>query len=608
VRSNTVITEMSAAAWLTSGVLVTVFAMLIASRRPPDIIMWAGLALLLVAPVPIDGDWHLGVVSVPQALSGLANEGVVTIALLFGVAAGLRDTGAMQLAVNRALGAPRSLESAQRRLVWPTAICSAFLNNTPLVAMLLPVVDSWSKRCGLSASRLLMPLSFASIYGGACTLIGTSTNLVVNGWLVDETGHPGMHMFEIAQAALPIAVCCLLIMLLAVRWLLPDRRPVIGVSEDARRYTVEMLVEPGGPLVGKTVEEAGLRRLPGLYLVEVTRADEVLPAVSPTVRLRGDDRLVLAGVVDSVVDLQKTAGLLPATDQVFKFNQPRTNRILVEAVVSPSCPLLGLTIREGRFRSIYNAAVIAVARSGRHLKKRIGDIELRVGDTLLLETTRSFVHQQKNRRDFYLISELPDSTPPNFRRSPIALGILVSMIAVVAFGILSMLQAAMIAVGLMIVSGCCSATSVRRAIEWEVLLVIAAALGIGKAMQESGLAEVLGDGLQLFFGQDPTIMVAALFGLSMLLSSLITAKAAVVLVLPVALASAANLGVSHMPFVIAVMIAAATSVTTPICYPTNLMVYGPGGYRFTDYIRMGGPLTMVAWVMSIWLIPVFWPF
>ena len=595
-------------AWVTLGVLSLVLAMLVCTRRSPDVIMFGGLGLLLIMPVPgDDGTWRAGVIGPADAFAGFANEGVITIAMLFVVATGLRETGGLNWVVARMLGNPKNLVGAQARIMGPTALMSAFMNNTPLVAMLLPVVDDWARKHRISPSKLLMPLSFASILGGACTLIGTSTNLIVHGWLLDEANLPGLGMFELTWIGLPCLAVGIGFTLLAARWLLPDRVPVFGEQADARQYTVEMLVEPGSPLVDQTIEAAGLRHLPGLYLIEIERDQQVLPAVSSNVKLCASDRLVFAGIVESVVDLQKIRGLVPATNQVFKIDEPRTNRTLIEAVVSNTCPLVGMTIREGRFRTVYNAAVIAVSRNGERIRRKIGDIRLQPGDTLLLEARANFAQQQRNSRDFYLVSSVDNSRPLRHERAGAALAILAVMVVIVSLGALSMVQASMLAAGLMIFARCCSATDARKSIDWQVLLVIAAALGLGKAMSHSGLAYVLGHGL-LAGLHDPHFALGVVFILTAVLAAVITAKAAAVLVLPIALATSADLGVSFMPFAIAVTIAAATSLATPIGYPTNLMVFGPGGYRFSDYVRLGLPLTIFIAGLCIGIIPLIWPF
>ncbi|MEM7468637.1 MAG: SLC13 family permease, partial [Pseudomonadota bacterium] len=593
--------------YVTAFVICLVWIAMVRVNRATDFILWGGVGLLLVAPVKDGNTWSTGVISASDALAGLANEGVITIAALFIVAAGLSETGAMHALVRRFLGQSGSIQAIQNRLLWPTAVLSGFLNNTPLVAMLLPITHDWAKRHQFSVSHLLMPLSFAAILGGACTLIGTSTNLIVNGWLIEETGS-GLGMFDIAMAGLPIAVVGIVFVLIFSRWLLPIRKPALQVSDDAREYVVEMVIDESSALIGQSVEDAGLRGLNGLFLIEIERDGEILAAVSASIRLQANDRLVFAGVIDSVVELQRFEGLRPATNQIFKLNESRHNRIMVEAVVSNTCPLVGQTIKEGQFRTIYNAAVIAVARNGERLNRKIGEIRLKAGDTLLIEARRNFVEQQRNRRDFYLISKIDDFQHPNAQLAPVAIGILIGIVIAATSGVLSMLQASLAGALLIVASGCCGASVARRAIDWEVLLVIAAALALGKAMENSGLANALANIAISSFGSHPTTLLATIIGMTMVLAALVTAKAAAVLMLPIAFAAAGNADVSIMPYVVGVMLAASTSVATPIGYPTNLMVYGPGGYHFSDYLRLGGPLSIIILLMSIFLIPIFWPF
>jgi di/tricarboxylate transporter len=306
--------------------------------------------------------------------------------------------------------------------------------------------------------------------------------------------------------------------------------------------------------------------------------------------------------------MQKIRGLAPATDQVFKLDAPRTNRCLIEAVVSDSFPLLGKNIREGRFRSVYQAAVIAVARNGEQLRMKIGDIVLRPGDTLLLETHPGFAARHKNSRDFFLVSRLDDSTPPSHERAKLSLGLLLGMVAAVSFGLLDMLQAAMLTAGLMIITKCINAAGAHRAVDWSVLVVIAAAFGIGQAMQVTGAADGIAQALLGFSVGDPLLALAVVFVVTAILTSLITNNAAAVLMFPVAIAMSSKLGVDFMPFIITIMIAASASFATPIGYQTNLMVYGPGGYHFSDFIKLGVPLTILIGAITIALAPMVWSF
>jgi di/tricarboxylate transporter len=583
---------------ITLAVLAAVGILLAASRLPPDVILAGGVTLLLT----------LGILSPAEALGGLANEGVVTVGVLFVVAAGLRETGGLGLLTERLLGRPRTVTAAQARLMVPIATASAFLNNTPIVAMMIPVVSDWAKRCQISVSKLLLPLSYATILGGTCTMIGTSTNLVVYGLLVRQEPGTRLGLFDIAWIGVPCAVVGLAYILAAQRWLLPDRKPVASLFADPREYTVEMLVTADSPLAGRTIEEGGLRHLPGVYLMEIEREGDVLAAVGSAQRLRANDRLVFAGVVESVVDLQKIRGLVPATDQVFKLNGARNQRRLVEAVVSDTCPLVGRTIRDGRFRSVYDAAVIAVARNGQRLRQRIGDIVLRAGDTLLLEAHAAFAAQHRNTRDFFLVSAVRGSAPPRHDRASIALLILGAMIVAAGTGLLGMLNAAMLAAGLMVLTRCLSITTARQSVDWPVLIVIAAAFGLSRALETTGAAAWLASSMLGVAGTSPWMALAVIYALTMLLNAFMTNNAAAALMFPIAFATARALGVDPMPFVVALIMAGSNDFATPIGYQTNLMVYGPGGYRFGDYVRFGGPLNLIVMATALLLIPLIWGF
>jgi di/tricarboxylate transporter len=364
-------------------------------------------------------------------------------------------------------------------------------------------------------------------------------------------------------------------------------------------------------------------------LAEIDRDGMVLPAVSPDERLRANDRLVFVGVVDSVVDLQRTRGLKPATDQVFKLDSPRTQRCLIEAVVSNTCSLVGKTIRDGRFRSNYNAVVLAVARNGERLPGKIGDIELRTGDTLLLEAHPSFVEQNRNSRDFFLVSELQDSNPPHYEKAGVALTILVGMIlaasvdwawlvnpiraamgksAIQGDVSVPMLYAAVIAAGLVILTRCVSVEKAKRNLNSDILLAIAASFGISFALEKTGAAKALADAMTSVAGGNAWMTLAMLYLGTVVVTELVTNNAAAALMFPLALETAKGLGVNHFPFVIAIMVGASAGFATPIGYQTNLMVYGPGGYKFSDYLKLGVPLDLLIAIVTVALAPLVWPF
>ncbi|NCC41623.1 MAG: SLC13 family permease, partial [Gammaproteobacteria bacterium] len=369
-----------------------------------------------------------------------------------------------------------------------------------------------------------------------------------------------------------------------------------------------MQVPAGSPLVGKTIESAGLRQLPGLFLIEIDREGEILPAVSSQAVLRDNDRLVFAGILDSVMDLQRTRGLVPATDQVFKLDLPRSGRGFVEAVLSDTCPLIGKTVRDGRFRNRYDAVIIALARNGERVAAKIGDLVLAPGDTLLLETRPDFVARQKNSRDFLLVSRIGDSHPLQHERAPIAIAIIVAMVTAVTLGWLDMLEAALLAAGAMLLTRCTDGPTARRAPNWQVLVVIATSFGIGAALEKTGAAHLLAGGLIGLAAGHPWATLALVFVATAILTALATNNVAAVLIFPIALEAALAMGVAPEPFILTLMIAASASFATPIGYQTNLMVFNVGGYHFMDFVRVGVPLTLLVGVVTVALVPLIWAF
>jgi di/tricarboxylate transporter len=588
---------MSWEAWVATSVVLINIGLLIFTRYSADLVMMAGVTLLVL----------LGILKPAEALAGFSNEGMATVGIMYIVVAGLEATGGIAWISRYLFGRPKTILGAQLRMMLPVAGLSAFMNNTPLVAMMIPAVTEWARRFKISPSKLLMPLSHAAVLGGVITIIGTSTNLVVSGLLKSETDLPPLSLFEQAPVGIAVTIIGITYIAIASRWLLPERQPAISSLTDFKEYSVEMVVDSSGALVNKTVEQAGLRHLSNLYLAEIEREDQTLTA-SPDTILKANDRLFFVGAVDSVVELNKINGLLPATNQVFKLEAPRMKRTLVEAVVSDTSPVRGKTIRESKFRSLYDAVVIAVARNGERIRSKIGDIELQTGDTLLLETRSAFVEQQRNSRDFYLISQLENSAPLRHERSLLAFFILVGMIALATFEILPMFQAALLAAGAMILTRCVSAGRARKAIDWSVLIAIAASFGLGKALETTGAAEVIANAFIGLAQGNAWWSLAVIYLVTMIFTELLSNNGAAALVFPIALATANTLEVSFMPFAIAIMLAASCAFATPIGYQTNLMVYGPGGYRFSDFTRLGLPLNFICMIVSMILIPLIWTF
>jgi di/tricarboxylate transporter len=581
----------------TGLVVLVTLCLLLFGQRAPDMVMIGGVVLLLAA----------GVITPTEALKGMSNEGMITVAALFVVAAAVERTGALAALVDRALGRPRTLAAAQFRTMVGPGCLSAFMNNTPVVALMVPAIRDWARKHRLSVSKLLMPMNCAVVLGGLCTLIGTSTNVVVSGLVEDKRGTP-LEMFDITPLGVILLAVGFVYLPIASRWLLKDRRPAVSRGDDPRQYSLEMLVEPGSPLVGRSIEEAGLRHLDNLFLMEIDRGGHVLAAVEPTERLEAGDRLVFVGVIDSVVELQKIRGLRPATDQVFKLVDPRSERRLVEAVVSNTCPLVGRTIREGRFRSTYGAVVIAVARNGERLQMKIGDIALEPGDTLLLEAGPTFLDRQRSSRHFYLVSEVSAAAAPRHDRAWIACTILAAMVLAAALDLVPMVAAALVAACGVVATRCISSTEARRSIEWESLLLIAASFGLARALEKTGLAAAVAQSTITSAGDQPHLVLAAIYLVTMLFTELMSNNAAAVLTFPIAWRTAADLGVNPMPFVMAITVAASCGFATPMGYQTNLMIYGPGGYKFRDYVRFGGPLNLLVMALTVVLAPLIWPF
>lgn len=575
------------------GVLVA----LAATKLAPDVLLVSAMVVLMIT----------GILTPEEALAGFANPGVITIAVLYIVAHGLQETGAIRWIADRLLGQPSDVRSAQLRLAVPTVGLSAFLNNTAVVAMFLPAVQDWSARLRLPASKLLLPLSYLAMIGGTCTLIGTSTNLVVYGLLQSQTG-TSLGMFDLAWVGVPAAIVGTAYLVLFANRLLPDRGGVAEEAASAREYAVEVRVEAGGPLPGQTIAAAGLRSLTHGYLADIDRDGTVMPAVPPETRLQSGDRLLFVGAPECAAELQRVRGLTAADGDVGKLNLNHHDRTLVEAVIGPEFAGLGRSVRESKFRSRYQAVILSVSRGGRRLAGKVGDIPLQLGDTLLLETGLEFVEQYRYRRDFLLVAALNDSSPPNFRKAPWALACLGAMVVASATGVLSILQAVFLAAGLMLVLGCMRISKARRSIELSVLVVIASSFSLGEAMTKTGTAAHISDLLVVSEATPPWAVLALVYLLTAVFTELITNNAAAVLMFPIALAVAQALDANFLPFVIAVTVAASASFITPIGYQTNLMVMGPGGYRFMDYVKLGTPLSILIGITTVSIIPLVWHF
>lgn len=625
--------ELSLDGKIALGVVLLVFVGLVWLRRVPiELLFLTALVGVTLA----------GVINPREALQGFASPAVLFIAALFAAAAGLRSTGALDWVGTQVLGNAETEQSALRRLALTVVPVSAFVLNTPLVAMFLPVVLDWCRQRNVSPSRILLPLSYLTIVGGVCTLIGTSTTLVVNAKLsemrnimieqgVADPPVQELAFFDITAVGVPIALAGAAYVLLIAPKLLPNRTELIQELGDRRReYLLEMLVQPECPLVGRTVQQAGLRNLPGLFLIEISRDEEIITPVTPADMIRAGDRMVFTGVVQTIADLERIPGLVPAADMTYEFHPAqRTLRRLTEAVLSRTSPLIGRSVREANFRQRYNAAIVAVHRNGERLTNKIGSIRLEPGDTLLLQTHAEFVEAYRNSRDFYLVSPVGETSARRHDRALVA-GVLFAVMilwltiagvfggdlelgnffsnkpqAIIGFAI----------VVLMIGTRCLSTEEARSAIDLQVILTIAAAIGLGQALEKSGAASFIAhhlvDGTAaagISEHWQAFVLLALIYLVTALFTEMISNVAVAAMMIPIAVEVALagpDGGYATRPFVLAVALAASLSFATPIGYQTNLMVMGPGGYRPADYLRVGLPLTLVLWIAALLLIPLF---
>tara|TARA_R110000787_G_scaffold249816_6_gene355422 strand:- start:1842 stop:3626 length:1785 start_codon:yes stop_codon:yes gene_type:complete len=576
--------------------LVLCFAGLAKKSNAADAVVIGCLGILIVS----------GSVSLEGGLAGFSNPGVIAIGTLFVVAAGLRDSGAMHLLGTRLLSTPKNERNAQWLVTGPVGLMSSFVNNTPLVALYLPMVKDWAGRHGISPSRLLIPMSYAAIAGGTVTMLGSSTNLVANSALrAHVENDPGLGFLEQAWIGVPLLISVLLYVQFVGRRLAIRKAPTERLS-DARRYSLEMMIDIGGALEGRSVAQAGLRQLAGLYLSEVIREEEIIAPVEPTTVLYGGDRLVFFGDPGNVSDLLRIAGISPPSDKLFSLSAQSRSRHLTEAVISTRSPLVGNTVRDSAFRESYDAAIIAVSRDGSELEGRIGDIVFEPGDTLILDGTPGFAARWTNSRDFLLVRSLDGDQVPVRRRPWLALGAVAAMVLGNAFGLWTVLQGALLAAATMVLARCTTLNKARQSVDWSMLIVIAGAIGIGNSLAENGLLQPIADAAIVAAGDKPRLLILAIFAVAALVTTLVSNAAAVALTMPLALAAGSGAGLSAHAITITVIVGCSASFATPMAYQTNLMVMGPGGYTLGDFMRFGTPLVLIFGFLAVLLIPIIY--
>lgn len=574
------------------SVIIAILVLLFFNVAPMAVILLGGLAVFMFT----------GVVTPAEALSGLSNQGMVTVALLFVVAAGIQNTGALNSIASNILGKSKKskIGISMLKLMIPASFFSAFLNNTPIVVIFTPIVKKWAEKLDWAPSKFLIPLSYAAIFGGVCTLIGTSTNLIVNGMMI-ESDFKGLSMFELAKIGIPCTVIGWLYLAFVGQRILPNNKDIFEtIRKNRKEYVIEMKVMPGCELIDKSIKDAGLRNLKNVYLLQIERDGKLFGPVSPKERIRENDTLLFVGLTSAVVDLQDIPGLVPAAHNMFEKDFSKVSAHIVEAVVAEVSPILGKSVKEANFRSRYNAGVIAIHRNGERVKAKIGDIKLKAGDVLLLLARDEFLRDWSDSNDFYLISKIREREPRLYHKVYIAVAILAAMVLSVAFRDrlpqiagqkISMLYAAVAAAALMIITRCVTIAQSKNFIKFNVLLSIVAALGISKALSNSGAAAAIAGLLLNLVKEFGAIGALAMIYLTTtVLTEIITNNAAAALMFPIAFSTAMKLGASPRPFFIAIAIAASASFATPIGYQTNLIVQGAGRYKFSDYLKVGLPL------------------
>ena len=548
----------------------------------------------------------LGQVLTPkEAFAGFSNGGVLTILFLYVIAGALQATQ-LSTALARPLfsrGNP-SLTWRLARLLTPLTALSAFTNNTTIVAALVPVIRKWARQNSHPASKYLLPLSYATILGGLCTLVGTSTNLILHGFLL-EMGHPGFSFFDLSVLGLPVAFIGLLYIIFIAHRLLPaNREPFQNLGSSTREFVVEMKVGDDFPGIRQTVEEAGLRHLRGLFLFQIERDGRSIAPVQPLERVYPGDRLFFTGLPETILELQKFRGLRTVEDATFDPATYDSDRHGVfEAVVSGSSPLVGQTVRESAFRDRYDAVILAIHRNGERIEEKVGDIVLHGGDTLLLLAQMNFDRKWYHSRDFYLVTrhrEQESNKPP--QKAWLTAVLFLGFILAAVTGVLPTVAAAAAAAMGLLLFRCLSPQDAKSSINYQVVITIAAAFGIGKAVANVGLASTFAELLTQSLGDLGVLPVLfGLYFLTNIYSAFITNAAAAALLFPVAVSLAEGMSLPLLPLALLIAVAASAEFSLPIGYQTNLMVYGPGGYRVRDYLRAGLPLNLMAGIVSVWM-------
>lgn len=581
-------------AWITIITVLTMFTVLLFTKLRSDLVFLGAISVLYVT----------GVLNAKEAFSGFSSTSVVIIGVLFVVVAGLTHTGVLQWIVRNLLGQPNSYSKAVVRLMLPVAVLSSFLSNTTVVALFVSIVKMWSKKLNISPSKLLIPLSYASGMGGVCTLIGTPPNLIISGLYAENTGE-AMNVLATTVPGL-FCLCIGVLSIIAMRKLLPERQAPEAAFESTSDYTVELLVPANHPFVGKTIIQAGLNEVQGGSLIEIVHFDEVVSPVPDKEPIMGGDRLVFAGQIDEILELKKSHGLVNADHHVFSMNEVDSNRQLRTAYVTFGSHLINTKIGESTFEKDNNMTLVAVARRSKHINQSPREVVLQAGDTLLLECSPTAnIQTEKLASDLHFFDS---AQVPNIgKKTFISTSIMIAMVVLSALNVIPLLQCAFLAAMAMLLCRCCNVDQAMKSINWEILMVFAGSVVLGVAIQKTGIAERLAFGILDVCGSNPIVVMTAICLVGTFITEFISNTAAGAMFFPIMYQAAEKLGYEPYPFLIALMVSVSSSFATPIGSPTHMLVYGPGGYRFSDFMRIGLLMNFIILAANILIVNIIYP-
>uniref|UniRef100_UPI0032177664 SLC13 family permease n=1 Tax=uncultured Draconibacterium sp. TaxID=1573823 RepID=UPI0032177664 len=590
-------------------VLVTIVALAKEVMRP-GLIFFSSATILMAT----------GIITDKEMLAGFSNKGMISIAVLFLVSEGIRQSGVLnRLAQTYLPRKRRKMVSLIPQIMLPVSFLSGFLNNTPVVIIFAPIIKRWSETLNLSSKKFLIPLSYATIFGGMCTLIGTSTNLVVHG-LILENGYEGFSMFELGKVGIFIAIIGTIYMTVFGNRFLPGEKIFFNSksSTEYKDYHYDVIIPEGSNLIGLEIKNGRSKELKGLFIQIINREGNIIETKKGIFKLLPNDKLLVGGKSDRLNYILSNPNLkLSGIDLIKGIDKDKLKQY--EAVLAPRFPAIGKTIHEFNFYDHYQAVVLAIHRNGERITSNMDKLHLKAGDNLVLLTTEKFIENWGESKIFYLTSYIRDyRTTGTFWKKWIATIILLAMVVGTTIGKfitspdginLDMFYFASIAAMLLIWLKIMPHQKYTKAISWDVLITIACAFAISKAMQNSG-ADVAIAKATISISQEfgPVGVLAALFIITAIFTEIITNNAAAAMVFPIALAAAKQMGVDPKPFFVTIAIAASASFSTPIGYQTNLIVQAIGNYKFNDYVKIGLPLNILAFILSMLLIPYFWSF